>query len=191
MGCDIHILREKLVNDQWITGETWQEPEDDWCVPATEVGGGRNYKLFYCLARVRGDLDDTSNTFRPRGLPLQPAPESAAYARVWGVDGHSHSYLYLFELEELLASLKQSKIKVIGMKDLEGLQKLNDAIAAGDPNCWELLYPYCAWTNSPKCVYFEVDVPGDFLVGEQLTKIINGLKEIGGDNQRVVFWFEN
>lgn len=193
MGCDIHIYREKLVNGQWITGDTWTPPDPEWPEDRPsheEVGGNRNYHVFSVLARVRCD-EPPAVGLAPRGLPLQMSKEVAIEAQEWGCDGHSHSHLYLHELEELLALLNSSTVHITGMKRKEGLASLRASIASGDPD-WNLLYPYCRWcSDEVNYEHFEVDVPAAFACGAHIQEIIDGLHEIGGDMQRVVFWFDN
>lgn len=192
MGCDIHIYREKLVNGQWIAGDAWDEQiyDDERWWDHKEVGGSRNYHVFAVLARVRCD-QPPAVSFEARGLPLRMSEEVAREKARWDGDGHSHSHLYLHELEELLAILQSSTIHVVGMKDREGLAKLRESIASGSPD-WDLLYPYCRWcSDSMNYEPFEVDIPAAFTTGKQLQEIIDGLKEIGGEMQRVVFWFDN
>ena len=192
MGCDIHIYREKLVNGQWATGDAWtsEEYDDEVSWSHDEVGGRRNYNLFSVLARVRCD-QDPAISFQARGLPLRMSAEVVRENESWGVDGHSHSHLYLCELEELLALLQSSTIRIAGMKSRKGLAKLRQSIASGTPD-WDLLYPY--WKLGIDAINyesFEVNVPADYLCGKQLKEIVDGLKEIGGEMQRIVFWFDN
>lgn len=192
MGCDIHIFREKLVNGQWVSADQWTEEKyegEDSYWSHDEIGGDRNYAMFSVLARVRcAEPPDIS--FCAKGLPLRTSTEVARESERLGGDGHSHSHLYLFELEELRALLRSSAIQVTGLKDPKGLVKLRESIATGSPD-WELLFPYCRASSNRFLEPFTLDVPADYLCGTQLDKIINGLREIGGDMQRVVFWFDN
>ena len=194
MGCDIHIYREKLVDGQWISGDKWKEEEEwdgriSWV--CEEIGDNRNYHLFSVLARVRCKIKPPTISFQPRGLPLRMSKEVEREEDDWGGYSHSQSHLYLHELEELLDALQSSTIKVTGAKDHKSLSELQKSIASNAPD-WSLLYPYCKWCSyHTNYEYFEVDVPADFLCGKQLQEIIDGLKEIGGDMQRVVFWFDS
>lgn len=192
MGCDIHIYREKLIDGQWVSADRWTEEkydDDDSYWSHEEIGGGRNYAMFSVLARVRCQ-EPPDISFCAKGLPLRMSVEVERESQHWDSDGHTHSHLYLFELEELLALLRSSTIRITGMKDSAGLAKLRESIASGNPD-WELLFPYLKWSTNINLEPFTLDVPADFLCGTQLEEIINGLREIGGDMQRVVFWFDN
>jgi hypothetical protein len=193
MGCDIHIYREKLIDGNWVTADSWYPCKYEENVSShEEIGGGRNYALFYCLARVRQNGKGHKFSFSPRGMPLTASVEVLSDYKRWEGDGHSHSFLYLHELEELLDILDKNKVKVIGMKDKVGLQKFRAAIEAGESNCWELIYPYCSWSSdSENYEHFEIEIPASFQVKRQLCEIIEGLKNVGGELQRIVFWFDN
>lgn len=193
MGCDIHIYREKMINGCWISADTWKPSKydkDEFI--HDEVGGGRNYALFYCLARVRQNGCGNKFSFEPRGMPLAFSDEVLRVYERWGEDGHSHSFLYLHELEELLSVLEKKMVTVTGMKEKVSLARFKEAVAANEPNCWELLYPYCEWaSNSDHYESFCIEVPASFRVKKQLCEIIEGLKSVGGELQRIVFWFDN
>ena len=145
--------------------------------------------MFSVLARLRCE-EPPAISLCAKGLPLRMSEEVTRESHYWKADGHSYSHLYLFELEELLSLLRNSTIRINGMKDSEGLARLRESISSGTPD-WELLFPYCKWSTASNLESFAFDVPADFLCGTQLETIINGLKEIGGDMQRVVFWFDN
>lgn len=192
MGCDIHIYREKFIDGQWVTADTWKPCSYDSSELTTdEIGGERNYAVFYCLAGVRQNGDGHPFRFAPRGMPLTASAEVLREYAAWHVDGHSHSFLYLHELEELLSVLEKNVVTVTGVKDRSELARFRAAIAANKPGCWDLLYPYCAWTNSDKFEEFCIEVPASYQVKDQLCRIIEGLKEAGGERQRIVFWFDD
>lgn len=193
MGCDIHCYKEKQVNGKWLTADNWEyydygEDDKGKEVPWKERFTGRNYQLFGMLARgVRGEHPFS---FEPRGLPFNPCAEIASEAERWVGDGHSHSYLYLHELKDMLAYLQTVEIRVTGMKDKAELQALRDSIASGNPD-WQLLFPYCSWTNGPESEEFQLDVPASFYMGDDLKRIIDSFEGIDGDNHRIVFFFDN
>lgn len=194
MGCDIHLYREKQVNGQWVSADKWtaydygdddKGQHIDWKDRAFTT---RNYELFGVLSA--GVRSEHPFSFAARGRPLVASPEVIAESDRWGVDGHSHSYLYLHELRDLAGFLEKATIHVGGMKDRNELAALHASIASGAPN-WELLFPYCRSTNDPKQDDFEIDVPASFYMGDSLKKIIESFDGIDGDNHRIVFFFDN
>lgn len=191
MGCDIHLYKEKQINGEWVTADNWRESKYEGGgmeVPWSERFTRRNYQLFGLL--VSGVRSEHKFSFKDRGFPFNPCKEVAGEAADWGIDGHSHSYLYLHELKDMAAFLKSQTMTITGMKDRDELAALNASIASGTPN-WDLLFPYCQFTNDPKQAHFEVDVPADFYVGDHLREIIDSFNGIDGDNHRIVFFFDN
>jgi len=185
MGCDIHVYREKRINGEWLTADKWKSydyGDDDKgeTIPWKERAySGRNYSLFGLLSR--GVREDHEFALEQRGMPLVCSAEVRRAAEGYGEDGHSHSYLYLFELIELRDFLK---------KDATELQKLRESIDTGAPD-WNLLYPYCKWASSPSYEDFALQVPADFMVGECVQKLIDSFTGIDGDMHRLVFFFDN
>lgn len=195
MGCDIHLYKEKLVGGKWVTADEWQpfdygdeEGDKGMEVPWEKRFTERNYQLFGLLSR--GVREEHEFSFEPRGLPFNASNEVRAAFESYGCDGHGGSYLYLFELKEMRAYLDQAIVIIDGMKDADELAALKATIAAGEPK-WDLLFPYCRSTNSPKYVEFEIDVPASFYMGESLDKVIAGFDGVDGDNHRIVFFFDN
>lgn len=193
MGCDIHLYKEKQVAGQWVSADEWvafDYGDDDkgvevpWQKRFTE----RNYELFGLLAK--GVRSEHPFSFEPRGTPCNPSPEIASEMARYGEDGHSHSYLYLHELKDMLAWLDTQIIKISGMKDAEGLAALQESVKSGSPD-WSLLFPYCGWTSQKDWVEFEIDVPASFYMATPLRKIIEGFDGVDGDNHRIVFFFDN
>lgn len=185
MGCDIHLFREKRVNGNWLPADEWVDGEVEWEKRFTD----RNYNLFAVLAGVRV-RETPPYSFEPRGLPLGVCAEIHEHSNSWGEDGHSHSYLYLDELRELRSWLAKNSYTVSGMKHEAEIAALKASIDSGNPD-WDLLYPYCQSTNAPAHSEFSIEVPCDFILGDALDRIIASLADIGGDQQRAVFWFDN
>jgi hypothetical protein len=194
MGCDIHIYREKKVGDQWVTADKWTPYDygDDDKGVRVEWGDraytGRNYDLFGLLSQ--GARHEHEFSFEPRGLPFNACPEIQQESARWGVDGHSHSYLYLHELKEMAAFLETNTIEISGLKNADELKALRESIASGSPN-WNLIFPYCQGTSDPTYERFAIDVPADFCMGGCLAKIINSFEGVDGENHRIVFFFDN
>ncbi len=92
MGCDIHMVVERFVNEKWIAVRLFDGFEcrfkGDWDMP---VARSRNYERFAALAGVRGDGSE------PRGLPGDLSDTAKHLIEKWGEDGHSHSWLPLDE----------------------------------------------------------------------------------------------
>ena len=85
MGCDIHLHIECKINGEWYH---YNHPDVK-----------RDYDLFAKMAGVRGDIDPISE---PRGLPDDITFLTQFDAEVhWGIDGHSHSYLTVEEIQRL------------------------------------------------------------------------------------------
>lgn len=193
MGCDIHMYKEKQVDGKWVSADKWEsydygDGDAGVEVPWKERFTERNYELFGLLSKgVRGEHEFS---FEPRGMPFNPCAQIADMADKWDVDGHSHSYLYLHELKDMLTFLEIVTIRIDGMKDRDELKVLRESVASGTPD-WELLYPYCAWTNSSSQEAFEIDVPASFYMGGGLQRIISGFDGIDGENHRIVFFFDN
>lgn len=194
MGCDIHTYKEKFVDGKWHTADEWEpydygEDEKGQEVPYKKHAySDRNYNLFGLLAGVRNR--EGTLTLTPRGMPFDVSPEVQAANESYGSDGHSHSYLYLHELRNLRALVRERTIPVSGMMKQPQLAALEASIASGSPN-WDLLYPYCQGTTDREQVEFRVDFPMDYMVGKCLDKIITAFAGIDGENHRLVFWFDN
>ena len=108
MGCDIHMMIETKVKTQkhgevWATVNTLNAVFPDGLSHCSELKTDtpfgyyyrvedRNYEFFADLACVRGEGE-----YQDRGLPDDVAPLTLAFAESWGLDAHSHSYLYADE----------------------------------------------------------------------------------------------
>lgn len=87
MGCDIHALVERKIDDKWVMVDRLKR-ESRY----------RNYARFAALAGVRG------NGPSPKGLPDDVSDSGMLHANEWGEDGHSHSYLPLKEAASIFLS---------------------------------------------------------------------------------------
>lgn len=98
MGCDIHGVVERRVDNKWITVKilgALHRGKPHAYEFASDAGRSRNYRRFAALAGVRGSGP------APKGIP-DDASETAKYLieRI-GVDGHSHSWLSIREAIEI------------------------------------------------------------------------------------------
>ena len=109
MGCDIHFYVEKKENGKWVSADMWTKEEGEKRKSVNydkRFYTGRNYDLFAILADVRnghgvagcGTGDGFVPISAPKGLPKDVCTEIKTEAKVWGSDGHSHSYFTLAEL---------------------------------------------------------------------------------------------
>lgn len=190
MGCDIHLYTEKQINGVWVTAENWVADDYDEeiiDVPWKDRFTNRDYDLFGFLANVRRDHD---YYFKPRGLPIDICKEVKAICEYWEGDGHSHSYLYLHELKDAINFLEDKTITVSGMKEEKQLKEFFDSINSEDPTNWELLYPFCQWTNRKDYLEFSIEMPALEKLSN-LKEIISLFDRVDGENHRIVFWFDN
>ncbi len=103
MGCDIHMVLERLHGGEWIGINTFPYMRGiahdlDATGEFRQVEGvifwrqrDRNYELFAALAGVRGEGP------APRGLPDDISALAAMQTEEWGADGHSHTHYPLAE----------------------------------------------------------------------------------------------
>lgn len=107
MGCDIHMVIEKQIKtpkhgEVWVTVNTLDALFPDGLVAETKHDTPygnyyriecRNYEFFADIACVRGEGE-----YQERGLPKDLSPLAESIVQSWGIDGHSHSYLYADEM---------------------------------------------------------------------------------------------
>lgn len=85
MGCDIHTVVERKVDGKYEA------------IPGFEPFDWRSYFMYGFLADVR-NYSDVPPLAKPRGLPDDVSEEVRELVDVWGMDGHSHSWLSVAEL---------------------------------------------------------------------------------------------
>ena len=117
MGCDIHCYVEKRGEDFGI----WEE------VVGFDVGlSHRNYGTFTILAGVRNYGGFTPISL-PKGLPLDVSPSVKKESDEMDLDGHSHSYLSVQEIERASSSYDLSSLNMWSVQLFEApLRKLKD-----------------------------------------------------------------
>lgn len=166
MGCDIHMWAEILrgysqpeFEPEWrAVGRIFKSPwHDNKRVPVIDADNyahneiliehpydERNYDLFAILANVRNGSGfagvDTGDGFRPisepRGIPNDASDYYIQQTKKWWGDGHSHSWLFLHELEDY--DWRGQTTKHRGMVSPEQYKIFKEK---GKPDEWS------AWTN--------------------------------------------
>ena len=135
MGCDIHIYRERKVNGSWETSTTETVEHygdgDEYTsiyngIDSFEEGAtryvGRNYVLFSFLSGVRsyGETWFMDPIAEDRGFPEDICDVNKHLLD--NCDLHSHGYVTLAELLELIQETKTELTKSsIGASTLDGL----------------------------------------------------------------------
>lgn len=109
MGCDIHAMAEIKTAEGWkkITTPIFRGKYGDM-KPTANPGQWRNYDAFSVLADVRNGYGfagvPTGSGWRPiavpRGVPDDASVAFKKDADRWGIDGHSHSWMTLRELQD-------------------------------------------------------------------------------------------
>lgn len=144
MGCDIHIYRERKVNDSWETSTTETVEHYGEGEEYTNVSNGidsfeedavryvgRNYHLFSFLSGVRsyGESWFMDPIAEDRGFPNDVCQVNKQLLD--DVDLHSHGYLTLAELNNLIQETKveltKSSVGASEVLDLD-LMRLLDGL---------------------------------------------------------------
>lgn len=100
MGCDIHFVVEKKINDKWIgIFKKW---------PRSGFVGERDYDFFAEIAAVRGSSETSSY---PRFLPEGISDLALAEITHDGTDGHSHSWMTIKEFSEAKLRVSPDRFK--------------------------------------------------------------------------------
>lgn len=97
MGCDIHPHLEIKLSGKW----EYFSPLDMW----------RSYTTFAKMANVRNWKEGPTPISLPRGLPNDISFMTKFHSDHYGTDGHSHSWLGLNEMIELLKFFDDEELK--------------------------------------------------------------------------------
>ena len=89
MSCDIHLQMEVLRFGRW-------EPVEEDVEIAFQ-----NYTMFAILANVR-NYSNIKPLFERRGVPKEASNKYLNMVDEWAGDGHSHSWVRLYDLKRLL-----------------------------------------------------------------------------------------
>ncbi len=125
MGCDIHIVLQKKVDEHWLNVDLGRD-ERGW---AREIYEGRCYVLFGILAGVRNY--DVVPIAEPRGIPEDLPLYNGESERYLG--DHSYSWLGLREMLYYDWSQQlegESYRELVGSFYTESLEKMKEL--AGD-----------------------------------------------------------
>ena len=125
MGCDIHMVLERKIKDEWVgvhhyhgfEAVTLRGPDIIKSDKKPNPYGwikfkitDRDYRLFGELAGVR--TDGTLGN-QPQGLPEDASQLTRALADEWGMDGHSHSHLSLTEFAQAYAAAMDQTAQLV------------------------------------------------------------------------------
>jgi len=144
MGTDIHPLLEIKVDNKW------EAVRDSYSVIREDYNGeenvsiylgphktdfyfGRCYTSFSILAGVRNwyrdDCSSSDSVYscidRPRGIPVDSSEIFKQACTEWMGDAHSHSYLYLKELNEWLYENRIPKEELKELRIYRFIQVMN------------------------------------------------------------------
>jgi len=196
MGCDIHLYVEVRIDDKW-------ETVDKWGKDGVEYGDlayiKRNYVTFAFLADVRSSgydffIADTKYpvaAFNTKGFPEDACREVRdEYDEDYG---HTPSWLNLAELMEYpWNSTVVKKRGVIAEEELERFESYpENQRRIFKPNSW------CASTSIQPQQSIEWEVAATDSCSDFLSKVLPVLgrlvvqRQIGLDDARIVFWFDN
>ncbi len=145
MGCDIHLFRERRIDGIWETDTTRecepeeQQAEDPYYSYESGMGYfGRSYLLFAALSGVRSygpmAIDPPAED---RGFPEDACEMNKACSDQWDADGHSHGWLDMRELSELMEKYFQAPVLHDGNAErfemvLANLEELKTQAEQGD-----------------------------------------------------------
>jgi hypothetical protein len=153
MGCDIHIFAEKKGDD----GKYYalEFIPFDW----------RSYGMFGFLAGVR-NYSDVTPISGPRGMPADASDKALKGYDSLGSDGHSHSWLTVYELTSF---------------DYDATMEDRRVTRQTGPNSWSGGCT-CEPGEGKQMTWRE-------FLGEGFFADLEKLQDLGAD--RIVFWFDN
>jgi hypothetical protein len=200
MGCDIHLFVERP-----SPSGGWEnvDPPADWSLNNLDHSGpdkfgrgwfwDRNYELFAWLADVR-NRHDQPVLAEPRGLPTDAAKETRREYAEWDCDGHSHTWFAVAEFDGATTTVNYG-----------GLLSEDDYVAwkgsgADFPASWcqgwnrttisEADYIAGERPTEPFGIRCEWQLPARIGFARWF-KLMGAVKEIAGNDARVVLWFDN
>jgi hypothetical protein len=189
------------------------DPEFLWENTFDAEFGQRNYIFFGIIAGVRS-YDTKSMVSEPRGLPKDVSPQVKRHSDQWGVDGHSHSYLTLKELQDFdwyqmyqLENTMTARVyanTVLKFKGLTTIKRSYANLYIIDKNetripqhdlekmCYGIYGLYDPTYDYIADVEWE-ETYRDMVGPKYLDDLFNRLESFADDpnDVRVVFWFDN
>ncbi|QDP66012.1 MAG: hypothetical protein GOVbin631_73 [Prokaryotic dsDNA virus sp.] len=195
MGCDIHIHCEakRHLNGEkvWLCSDHFEIDHYDGEYTVVPIYSGRDYRLFSALASVRSDGSQL-NELEPKGMPSDCSKQISDDCERWGLDGHSHSYLTLFELYNYQDNNHSYKVRGMVHEDVARNLDENGVL----PKMW------CKSTTAQDYVFREWWV--DECVMNHLIECVEKraketfwiyddgrVNEDAAKDFRIVFWFDN
>lgn len=111
MGCDIHFIVEKKINDRWIgvystqhTPHMARSPQDMYAPCRTVWCDNQDYAFFAAIAGVRGEGPE------PNGLPEDISELAQADADEWAGDVHSHGHMPLIDFVRAKMRVNEAEV---------------------------------------------------------------------------------
>ena len=183
MGCDIHGYLELRRSSR----------EDAYWWTVCSIPDDRTYDLFGILAGVRNYVHAIPIS-KPKGLPVKPSFTAKEDIERWDADGHSHSWLTWNEIKEYdwdqesqdgrISTIDLATGKEVSKASYTGLQDLSEEEVR--ERGFELKF----LTRTTKEL-----VPfmwrGFFEFMRHIAEGDGEAKGYGGENVRIVFWFDN
>lgn len=197
MGCDIHLYTEVKKGRRWISADDWYEEkydDDETRTYAHHVYDDRNYGLFGMLAGVR--YTPCPPFFEARGVPNNMSKKVHREVGQWGVDGHTHSW---YTLEELELTLLKPKSKAAELLIREILKKRHNIatdtelavqISLGTVSRDDLdlvLEIAQAWKSDKE----SKGIGWESFVNQVTSALYDRMKKYKATDARIVFWFDN
>ena len=187
MGCDIHTFVEKKSRPKWQSIDRFKlnpyhgEEGEHEQYSVVDFHRGRDYRLFAVLADVRNNSENRP-ICDPRGLPEDCNDIITRHSASWDMDGHSHSYHTLADLEAY--ALENPDIKHSGMMSPKDAALVDEGKM---PQSW------CQATNQKTYVYREWTQNLNILTPliEDMRKLMTEEYIYEPTEIRIVFWFDN
>lgn len=213
MGCDIHAMIERRVDhtgNGYYADKTWSE----W-LNAGDPDLKRNYNLFTVLAGVRDGygvdpiaqprlIGDRHQFDEDKAYAVDVCDEFNGWAKSWGRDGHSHSYVTLRELKEYGESFslpagfeEQAAGEIKSLRDVvqqgEGLLAAPDSSDEEKERVAKVRERYKTWLRS--ALQLKSAPPIERFVGREWGRLLKTMARLSkdgtGDDVRLVFFFDN